>query len=180
MKKQQNGASLLIVLVMLTVLAMAALSLARVSNGSTTVSGNGAFKAAAMQASEAGLSEAFAQLQALASAEDTTQVRWYYPAMQTLDPTGLPTGVNWSAAPTVTVPGGYAASYVVERMCTGAMPVTDTATQCFVKRLGASGSAKAGSQQMDSPAVVQYRLTAFVRGPKGTQTFVQALATRPA
>jgi Tfp pilus assembly protein PilX len=177
--QRQRGAAILIVLILLTVMAVAALSVARVSDTSTAVAGNLSFKAAAMQASEVGLSEGFAQLQALAAADlEATKGAWYFPVAQASNPAGLPAGVDWSAAPKVNVAGGYTASYAVERMCTGALPVTDPAVQCFLKRLPAGGSAKAGSEQMDSPAVVQYRITISVQGPKGTQTFVQAMATR--
>jgi type IV pilus assembly protein PilX len=179
MKKHQAGASLFIVLVLLAVMAVAALSLSRATMTSTTVAGNMSFKAAAMQASEAGLSEAFAQLQALAATDvDATKGTWYYPSPQATDAAGLPSGVTWSSVPSVTVPGGYTASYVVERLCTGTFPVADITTQCVVKRVAASGSAKAGTEQMDSPAAVQYRTTVYVQGPKGTNTFVQSMATK--
>jgi Tfp pilus assembly protein PilX len=178
-RRPQQGASILIVLILLTVMAVAALSVARVSDTSTAVAGNLSFKAAAMQASEVGLSEAFAQLQALAAADlDANKGTWYFATTRVPDATGLPSGVDWSAAPQLAVSGGYQASYVVERLCNGALPVTDPAVQCFLKRLPAGGSAKAGVEQMDSPAVVQYRMTVYVQGPKGTQTFVQAMATR--
>jgi Tfp pilus assembly protein PilX len=177
--RRQQGASILIVLILLTVMALGALSIARVSDTSTAVAGNLSFKAAAMQASEVGLSEGFAQLQALTAAElEATKGAWYFPVRQAVDAAGLPSTVDWATAPKVAVGGGYSASYVVERMCTGAVPVTDPAVQCFLKRLPAQGSAKAGLEKMDAPAVVQYRMTVYVQGPKGTQTFVQAMATR--
>lgn len=180
-RERQQGASLLVVLILLTVLAMASLALARVTNTSTQIAGNLAFKSAAMQASEAGMSEAFVQLQALASTDlDATKGAWYFPSSQTLDSTGLPVTAAWSSAPQVAIAGGYSVSYVVERLCTGSLPVSDVANQCFVKRLPSGGSAKANSESIDAPAVVQYRMTVYVQGPKGTQTFVQSLATRPA
>jgi type IV pilus assembly protein PilX len=181
MSKLQRGASLLVVLVLLTVLAMAALTLARSTSSSSLVAGNMSYKTAAMQVSEAGMSEGFAQLQALAVADlDATKGAWYFPTVLATDASGLPKeagGFTWSAAPSVAVSGGYSAKYVVERLCTVA-PVTDMATQCFVKRLPAAGSAKAGTEAMDAPAVVEYRITVFVQGPKGTQTLVQGMATR--
>jgi Tfp pilus assembly protein PilX len=179
MRRGQRGASLLMVVILLAVLALAALSFARVNQTSALVAGNLSYKTAAMQASEVGLSEAFAQLQALgAGSLEAANNSWYYPTSQALDVAGLPTNVNWATAPKVTVSGGYTVSYVVERMCTGALPVTDVGSQCFVKRLPAGGSAKAGVEQMDAPAVIQFRMTVFVQGPKGTQTYVQSLATR--
>jgi Tfp pilus assembly protein PilX len=177
MRRAQQGSSLLVVLVLLAVMALAALSLAGVTSTSTALAGNASFKTAALQASEAGISEAFASLQALTAADlDTNKDNWYYARALAQDASGLPSGVDWNDAPKLAVGNGYAASYVVERLCT-ATPVTDPATQCFLKRLPASGSAKAGSEQMDSPSVVQFRLTIYVQGPKGTKAFVQSLAT---
>lgn len=192
MKANEKGSSLLIVLVLLTVMALGALSLARVTHASTTIAGNMAFKAAALQASEVGLADAFARLQALSPAEvNTDKAGWYFATAKQLDNVGLPclvvdssgkctTPLNWTAAASGTVPGGYTVRYAVERMCTGTMPVSEENLQCFVKRIAAGGSAKAGAEKIDAPAAVQYRITAYVLGPKGTQSFVQVMATKGA
>lgn len=178
MRSHQGGASLLIALVMLAGLVFAALSLARMTETSTLVSGNLSYKSAALQASEVGLSEAYATLQAMSTSEDANQAGWYYASVQPTDAAGLPSGVDWSAVTKKVTVGQYEARYVVERLCTGAMPVTDPENQCFLERVPAAGSAKAGTEAMESPAVKQYRLTVSVTGPKNARTFVQSIATR--
>lgn len=175
MKKQQ-GSSLLIVLVLLTALLLGSLSLARVTDTSTLVSGNLSYKASALQASEVGISEAFAALQTMTASEEANHSGWYFATVSPVDAAGLPTGINWDAARKVQV-GAFEASYIVERLCNTA-PATDPDNECFQERVTASGSAKAGQEQMEAAAVKQYRMTVSVKGPKGTRTFVQSVATR--
>lgn len=174
-KPAQQGASLLIVLVMLTVLLLASLSVYRVTDASTRQAGGIASRAAAMQASEVGVAEAFIAVKALTD-EETDVAGWYYATRRNTDQYGLPTGIDWSKAPLRQV-GPYEVRYVVDRFCYGTTPVTDAGAQCFLKRLPTSGSAKAGAEALASPAVMQFRLTVSVKGPKSLQTFVQVLAT---
>lgn len=176
--RKQRGASLLVVLVMLAGLIFAALALARVTETSTLVSGNMSYKAAALQASEVGLSEAYATLQAMATSEDTNQAGWYFATMQPADASGLPSTIDWDTVTKKVSVGPYEARYVIERLCSGALPVTDPENQCFLERVPAAGSAKAGTEAMESPAVKQFRLTVSVTGPKNARTFVQSIATR--
>jgi type IV pilus assembly protein PilX len=176
-KNRQGGASLIVVLVMLAVLVLAALSMSKVTQTTTLVSGNIATKSASLQASEIGLSEAFRDLKAVA-APDTSNGTWYFATRQANLDT-LPDALDWSMAKEVTTgpPTGYKVRYFVDRLCT-VTPVTDEDNQCFAKRIGVVGSAKAGVEALDTPASVQFRLTVAVDGPKGTRSFVQQYATR--
>lgn len=174
MKSRQSGASLIIVLAMLAMLLLGSLALARVTETSTFVSGNIATKTAALQASEVGLSEAFAKLKTL-TANDTDQGTWYFATRQDPDP-GLGTSGVLTATTQTKVVGQYTVAYVIERLCT-VKPVTDEDNQCFMKRIETSSSSKAGAELLESPAAIQYRLTVSVMGPKGTRSFVQAFAT---
>jgi Tfp pilus assembly protein PilX len=172
MKQSQRGASLIVVLVLLSVLLLGVVSLARMSDASTLMAGNIASKGKAMAASEVGLAEAAAALSALTT-PDVADATWYSPTKLVDDTVGLPTGINWSTIKSSTV-GGYTVRYFVERMCS-VSPVTALNTQCSVKKAYVEGSSKAGGEALESTPAIEYRATVSVAGPKDTATFVQVL-----
>jgi type IV pilus assembly protein PilX len=179
--QKQTGASLLVVLVLLTVMLLGVVSMARVGETNALIAGNTASKDTSLQASEVGISDAFAAIRGLAT-PDTSDPSWYYASYSRANDnsSGLPKLVNWNSnalnkkivgsppAPTYTV------RYVVERMCS-VTPVTDAASQCMVKKAYASESAKAGVELLESTPGTQYRITVNVAGPKESSTFVQSL-----
>ena len=171
--KRQQGASLLLVLVLLTVMLLGIVTIARRGEANVLVNGTVANKDAALQASEVGVSEAYASLHALTT-PDTADPSWYYPTKQVDDTAGLPTGITWSNMKTVSV-GAYTVRYLVERLCT-VSPVTDIANQCSIKTAYNGDSSKAGTEALLSVPGVQYRITVNVTGPKNINTLVQALA----
>lgn len=173
---RQRGASMLVVLVILTVMLLSGLTMARFSEVSTLAAGNLAYKEASVQASEVGINVAFDALKALGS-EEANNGAWYLALMSDQDANGLPTAANWDNAPEQAV-GAYKVRYVVERMCTGALPVTNVNRQCLLKQAASTGSAKAGAEPLDPPSAKQFRATVRVMGPKGTMTFVQSLMTK--
>lgn len=175
-KTSQKGASLIIVLVMLTVLLLGALSMARLNEASTLIAGNIAFKDSAMQASEVGISEAFSALTTIVD-EEQNLGNWYYATLLGDDPSGLPTSVDWTQTATVKV-GAFDVHYIVERQCTGTAPVLDIKAQCVIKRIPTIASAKAGLETLETAASKQYRITVFVSGPKNTKAFVQSMVVR--
>ena len=175
--KREQGASVLIVLVLLTVMLLAGLTLARVTEVSTLAAGNVAYKEASVQASEVGTNTAFDALKALTN-EDTGSGKWYLATMAAQDANGMPSGLRWDDLPKVVV-DAYTVGYVVERMCIGALPVADLAKQCLVKQVPQINSAKDdGEEPLDPPAATQFRTTVRVTGPKGTTTFIQSLMTK--
>jgi Tfp pilus assembly protein PilX len=174
--QNQKGASLIIVLVMLTVLLLGALSMARLNETSTLIAGNVAFKDSAMQASEVGISEAFANLSTIVD-EEQNQDGWYFASMQGDDPSGLPSSVDWTKAAAVKV-GTFDVRYVIERQCTGPSPILDINSKCVIKPIATVASAKAGQESFESAASKQYRITVFVSGSKNTQSYVQTMVVR--
>ena len=170
----QRGATMLVVLVLLSVMLLGAGALARMTEIGTLASGNLAYREASLQASEVGLNTAYESVKALV-ATDTTVANTYYATAQTTDANGIP-AVAFDSAPSVTV-NGYEVRYVSERMCT-ATPVTDTFSQCLLKQKPLAGSHKATDDEIDPPNSVQYRVTIRVTGPKGTTTWVQSLVTK--
>ncbi len=180
LKRQQNsrvqrGVTMLVVLVLLSVMLLGAMSLARLTEVGTLASGNTASREAAMQASEIGLNTAYQAVRNLTD-ENTSNTAWYSATEVAKDTNGLPTGVNWTNAPAVTV-GPMTVQYVAERACTTS-PVTDALRQCLVKQVPQQASRDASREALAPPNSRQFRITVRVTGPKGTQTWVQSLVTR--
>lgn len=173
--RAQRGVTILVVLMLLAVMLLGGAALARLSEVGTLATGNVAFHEAAVQASEVGLNTAFAAVRALTN-EDTAITTWYSPTEVAKDTSGLPTGIDWTTAPEVTV-GPMSVRYVAERACT-ASPVTNVLRQCLVRQEPVEPTSKTDVDPIDPPNSRQFRITVRVSGPKGTQTFVQSLVTR--
>jgi Tfp pilus assembly protein PilX len=176
MKSRQDGVTMLVVLVLLSVMLLGALALARITEIGTLASGNSAFREASLQASEVGLNTAYMATRGIAvSAEDTSLAGWYWSTMQATDTQGIP-NVDFDAAPELVV-GNYRVRYVVERLC-NTSPVTNTMQQCLVKEVPQIESSKAGQESIDPPNSRQFRVTVRVTGPKETQAWIQSLVTK--
>jgi type IV pilus assembly protein PilX len=176
MKRVQEGVTMLVVLVLLSVMLLGGLALARITEIGTLASGNAAYREASLQASEIGLNTAFLAVRNIAAgSEDTNVAGWYWSTMRTTDANGIP-AVDFDAAPEVVV-GNYSVRYVAERMC-NTSPVTDTLQQCLVKQVPQTESSVAGRESIDPPNSRQFRVTVRVTGPKDTQTWIQSLVTK--
>ena len=172
-----RGMTMLVVLVLLSVMLLGGMALARLTEVGTLASGNTAFRDAAVQASEVGLNTAFRRVRDDLTREDIADGSWYWPTTQATDAQGIPR-LDFDAAPSIAV-GPYAVAYVVERMCQGSLPVADPLRQCLVKQTPQDPqSADASKEALDPPHAAQFRLTVRVTGPKGTQSWVQALVTK--
>ena len=174
MRRAQRGVTMIIVLVLMTVMLLGGMALARMTEVGTLASGNAAFREASLQASEVGVNTAYAALVALANENDNVG-SWYYATAQAQDASGVPV-VDFDAAPEVLL-GAYSVRYVVDRICTGALPVVDPLRQCLVKQV-AQLESSTDREKPDPPTARQYRITVRVNGPKGTQAWVQALVTK--
>lgn len=174
-RRSQRGVTILVVLVLLAVMLLGGLAMARMTETRTLASGNTAFREASLQASEVGLNEAYAALQAAGFSEENNTGNWYWATTQATDAAGIPT-INWSQAPELTV-GSYRVRYVVDRLC-AVNPVVDTLKECLVRQVPQTESSKAGQESVDPPNARQFRVTVRVFGPKDTQTWTQSLVTR--
>ena len=170
----QRGVTALMVLIMMTVMLLGSLALARMTETATLTTGNVAGKEASIHAAEVGWNTAFAAVKALGN-EDTNAAGWYWASMQARDANGIPT-ITWTSAPEVTV-GRYSVRYVVERMCNVA-PITASTRQCLVKLVDVLEDR--GSDEMDyvPHSSRQFRITVRTTDAKGTQTWVQSMATK--
>lgn len=173
---RQRGATMLVVMVLLSVMLLGGLAFARISEVGSLAVGNSNYRDAALQASEVGLNTAFTRVRAIAAADENTSVAgWYWSTDQPQDANGLP-AIDWSAAPEVVV-GAYSVRYVAERVCTVAA-VSDPLLDCLVKQILVPASADPTREKIDPPNSKQYRVTVRVIGPKDTTTFVQSLMTK--
>ena len=73
MKRHQQGMTMLVVLVLLSVMLLGGLALARITETSTLASGNAAFREASLQASEVGLNSAYMATRGIAAASEDTR-----------------------------------------------------------------------------------------------------------
>jgi type IV pilus assembly protein PilX len=180
-KAAQRGVTILVVLVLLSVMLLGGLALARMTEIGTLASGNSAFRDAAMQASEIGLNEVYAQVRLIGD-ENVAVGTWYRPSTMASDAHGLPV-VDWDTLPEVVV-GQYSVRYIADRVCEGALPVVDALRQCLVKQIPQTGSARFCDRpdpkdcELDPPTARQFRVTIRVTGPKNTQTWVQSMVTK--
>jgi type IV pilus assembly protein PilX len=178
MKHNQQGVTLVVVLVLMTVMLLGGMALARMTEIGTLASGNSAFREASMQASEIGVNTAFQAIQGLTD-EETDATGWYFATTQVEDSNGVPT-VSFDAAPEIAV-GAYSVRYVVDRMCTGTLPIDDRVRKCLVKQDVSSVDSRStgkGEESLELPTARQFRITVRVTGPKDTRVWVQSLITK--
>lgn len=166
----QQGVTMVVVMVLLTVMLLGGMALARMTEIGTLASGNAAFREASLQASEVGVNTAYADLKTLTN-ENTNSGSWYFASTLAQDANGIPT-VSFDSARSVVV-GAYTAHYVIDRVCT-INGVTDPLRECLVKQIPQLESAT-DRERPDPPTARQFRITVRVTGPKDTQTWVQSL-----
>lgn len=173
----QRGVTMLVVLILLSVTLLGGLAFARLTEVGTLASGNTAYREASIQASEVGLNTVFQRIRDDIVDEEAGLAGWYWPSPQAADAQGIP-AVDFDAAPEIVV-GAYSVRYIAERMCEGAMPVTEPLRQCLVKQIPQdTKSRSAGKEELDPPNSRQFRVTIRVTGPKDTRTWVQSLITK--
>jgi type IV pilus assembly protein PilX len=164
------------VLVVMAILMVGALAAVRSTETSTLVAGNSAFREATKQVADVGVNAAFAYVAALGNPEVDVPNR-YFALRQTQDAYGMPSTVSWSDVAETTVQS-YKIQYVVERLCTGVLPVTNVLGQCVTESAAADGSNKLGSPEYTTPPTTVYRITVRTRGPKNSESYTQALMSR--
>lgn len=184
---RQNGLTLVFALIALIAMALAGVALVRAVQTTNQIAGNFSFRNAALHAADVGVEKAFAQLQIITSgALDAKQPGgcttgcYYYPTMFTtaqLDAQGIPTNINWSnvTADTETVNNSYTVRYVIERLCSGTLPITNLARDCYSGATVGGGTKKAGGVVFSSTAELYFRVTVRVDGPRNTVTYVQSI-----
>lgn len=199
---KQRGVVVFISLIVLVVMTLAALGLVRSIDTATLVAGNLAFKQASLHLADIGTEAAVNELERFATTSadapspsgcSSNGACRYFPVMQTLDSRGVPSVANWSnvaytrdiSFPSTfngnsSIPSGYNVQFVVERLCSGTLPITDPSANCYAKQSseGEGGSKKSGSPKFTSVAKLYYRATIRVSDARGAETITQVILQR--
>ncbi|MCZ7561139.1 MAG: hypothetical protein M5U30_14700 [Burkholderiaceae bacterium] len=198
----QRGITLLIALIALVAISLGGIALMRMVDTGVMIAGNLAFKQTASQAGDTGTEAAIEWMTANSEqlANDVAAAGYYATSRAACDLSGSRTpnpddDVVWaaggSALPTCgmvaaavasdRLPDGYAATYVVNRICDSEGQPNDPAVFCsaFQSSGGGSGSTKGGASygQLPLTGTTQqyYRVTTRVVGPRNTESVVQAV-----
>jgi Tfp pilus assembly protein PilX len=183
---RQRGVVLVIALIILVALSLAGLALVRSTDTGNVISGNMAFRAAAVQAADLGVEDAFlaiAGATGYATAPDTAVANKYFPQIQdTTGPDGVPDGipdVTWSSVTGATPTEGNTVRWVTERLCNGLTTSPDLVlANCATAPGAPNNSQKPGLQPTNQNYAVAYRVTIRVEGPRNTVAMAQAVIAR--
>lgn len=188
-RRREAGNSLIVVLVVLTLLALAGFGAMRSADTGNVISGNFAFQQAATHASDRAVTDALNNLAAIAAGGGGNgDVANRYSAVRAvaLDARGVPTGINWAGvactdesgalvADCAADAGNFRVQYFIERLCSAnpnLADITDIRAKCeYEPSAGAT-----------TPTTIslRYRVLIRVRGPRGTEGWYEALLAGPA
>lgn len=174
-RRGMQGASLLLVLLLMAVMALGSLAFTRMSLNGVVLSGNTAQKEASLRAAEVGLSDAFAYLTGPNFDPATAALPSYSTTRFASDPNGMPRVVNWGQAASAPV-NDFTVAYAIDRQCDAAPP-TNPRAQCLVREIDDLNSARFGTNVLPPRYGFVYRATVQVTAPRGTTTFTQGLIT---
>lgn len=198
---RQSGVVLIIALVVLVALTLAAVALVRSVDTGNVIAGNLAFQQAATHSADTGIEDAFAWLQdcnnthvtcAAGTLDNNTLTGTSRTRGYSADGAGnnpLP-GQSWDDywANSVTTRGFYSlaqdsagntVSYIIDRLCNSTGSNTSGASCTASPSVSTvTGNAEEGGEiQLNAPAVVYYRITVRVAGPRNTVSYVQAVVS---
>lgn len=184
---RQRGVVLFIALIALVVMTLAGIALVRSVDTGNVIAGNFAFKQGTVQAGDIGVELAYTALQNIVGTTlDTNIPGQYFATMQATDGAGIPTSIAWASVTCRDATGAivsctdqslYRVQYVIDRLCTGALPITDKQKQCYHDAPTGGGSKKADAVSFSGATTIYYRVTVRVLGPRETVSFVQAVIT---
>ena len=185
-RRAQRGAVLFIALIVLVAMSLAGLALMRGVDTGTLIASNLAFKQSATAAGDEGIEAGRTWL--LNNSGGSTlytdiPASAYYATMQDnldligADPTK--TAFDWTTAASAgTDNAGNTVSYVIQRLCSGSG--NPAGVDCIRTTGGSAtsgstkGAASYGGFAITAPAGAFYRITARVKGPRNTISYVQA------
>jgi type IV pilus assembly protein PilX len=190
--RRQRGVVLVFALIALVALMLAGVAIVRSVDTGNLISGNMAFKQAALQSSDIGVQAAFLGLPGIiSSSKDANISNRYFALRQPTDSSGVPNNVNWAAvacrdntdAVVTCSDQEYQVRYIIDRMCdeqtTGSTTVTDVQNYCFADiGAGKGGSKGVFNEVFSSVDAIYYRATVQVTGPRNTVAYVQVLISK--
>jgi type IV pilus assembly protein PilX len=180
---------LLIVLVVLMLTFLAGVGVIRAADTGNVIAGNFSFQQAAVQASDRAITDALTVIaNRAAGGNGNSDVANQYLAVRTtpVNALGIPTAINWAnvacgdekgvlIANCAADTGNYRVQYMVERMCASNPTFADIADIRAKCEYEASASAMSASS-----IGVRYRILIRVRGPRGTESWFEAVVSGPA
>lgn len=186
---KERGMVLIVVLAVLSLLFLAGAGVMRASDTGNVIAGNYSFQQAAMQASDRALTDALTVIaNRVAGDAGNTAVSSQYLAVRdtTVNSLGIPASINWTNVSCVNEKGvlitdcaadtgNYRVQYVIERMCSSNptfSDITDIRAKCEYEASDTATSA--------SSIAVRYRVLIRVRGPRGTESWFEAVVSGPA
>lgn len=184
-RRRQSGVVLVISLIVLVALTLAGIALVRSTDTGNLISGNMAFRMAALQAVDTGVEAAFAGITgasgfaAAPTVEATTAKGKYSPILLAdVSPSDGVPDVDWSGLPGTDV-SGNTVRWIVERMCSENVSApSDLEARCSVVPNALTMSFKQGELTPSANALsVAYRVTIRVEGPKNTIVVSQSVIT---
>lgn len=188
-RPRQRGMALLLVLVVLAITLLAGMGVLKAVQAGNAMSGNFSFRQVALQASDRAVSDALDEIaNRVAGGAGNTAVAHRYLAVidGTVDALGVPASIDWTGvscsdekgaliADCTQDDGGFRVQYVVERRCSAApdlADITDIRARCEHEPSAASVSA--------ATTALRYRVLIRVRGPRGTESWFEAVVSGPA
>jgi type IV pilus assembly protein PilX len=188
-RNEQRGLVLLVVLVVLVLMFLAGLGVMRAADTANVISGNFSFQQAAVQASDRAITDALTVIaNRVAGGAGNTDVSNQYLATRAtaLDARGIPTSIDWDDVSCVTEKGAVIADcaadtgnfrvqYMVERMCLSNPSFAD------INDIRAKCEYEASATGLSASSIgLRYRVLIRVRGPRGTESWFEAMLSGPA
>jgi type IV pilus assembly protein PilX len=187
--RRQRGMVLIAVMVVLVIVLMAGLSAMRSVQFGNAVAGNFAFRQVALQASDRAVDDALTAIatQVPGGGGNNPLANRYLPAIDsTVDSLGVPAAIDWNQVNCVDEKGAivsdcaadsgnYRIQYVIERRCNGNpdfLDIQDIRARCEYEPSASAVSA--------ATIALRYRVLVRVRGPRGTESWFEAMVSGPA
>ena len=174
----QRGVTLLVALVVLLVMTVTGLALVRTSNLGAGVSGSLSLKQAATSGADLGLETGVAKLNELYS-QGPVQLgidNAAYGYYASVDPRVAAKDLPWTGSALAADDDGLGneVRYFIHRLCSQTGAVNVTGQHCVMPQSAScpGSSESAGSVQMCNE-IPMYRITAQVKGPRDTLSYVQ-------
>jgi type IV pilus assembly protein PilX len=186
--RREGGAVLIFVLIVMAIMMLAGAGVMRAADTANVLAGNFAFQQAAMQASDRAITDALAvtATRVASGGGNTAVANQYLASIDAVDSRGMPSSINWAAVSCqdqagAPVPdcaadtGNYRVQYAVERMCSASPDLSNIADIRGKCAHDASATAVSASS-----IAVHYRVLVRVRGPRGTESWFEAMVSGPA
>lgn len=184
---KESGVVLFVTLIVLIVVTIGTIAVVRSMDTSNVISGNFAFKQAAMQASDRGITDALNDLSNIVAGTggNTDQANRYFSTRQAaVDALGVPTAINWTGVPCrdeqnnacnpATDTGKYRIQYYIERQCTANPDVTNNQS---IKTLC---DYEVRQSSPPEEIAVRYRVIVRVQGPRNATGMYEVMVSGPA